>query len=215
MSTEIRRPSRYGALVRAGVWVWLAAGVLLAAGAVRNLLPGKNLTSRAAEPAAVAGSGTLPAPAMQRYSSDYRMGTGEELVLVLVGASFCRAHRQEGFPQAVEDAKVAVQRQAKAAGVQFRTIGVSLDWSPEEALAFLAAFGEFDEMSVGSNWVNDSAFRYVWNESNGDPVVPQLLVIRRRLDVQPRTIRITDERVVRVVRGADEILSWVRSGAPV
>jgi hypothetical protein len=202
-------------LVRAGVAVWLAAGVLLAAGAIRNLVAGNNVAPRPPVPVAAPVGRPLPDPALRRYAPEYRMGTGEELVLVLVGASFCLAHRQEGFPQAVEDAKVAVQRQAKAAGAQFRTIGVSLDWSPDEALAFLAAFGEFDEMSVGSNWVNDSAFRYVWNDANGDPVVPQLLVIRRRLDVQPRTIRITDERVVRVVRGAEEILAWVRSGAPV
>jgi hypothetical protein len=197
------------ALSRVGLLVWLAAGVLLLVGAARSV--------GAPAPEAEAPSPAQPVrppvpPAEHRYVSDYRLATGDEVVLVLVGASFCGAHLTPGFAQAVEDAKVHVQRQAKANGRQFRAIGVSLDWRTDEALEFLSAFGEFDEMSVGSNWVNGSALRYVWSDL-GDPVVPQILVIQRRVEAGDRSIRVSGERVIHRIRGSNDILTWARSGA--
>ena len=200
-------------LSRAGLLAWLAAGVVLLAGAARDSAAEVPQTA-----VAVGAPDTVPglppiSPAERRYVPDYALRTGDEVVMVLVGASFCLAHRTPGFAQAVEDAKVHVQRQAKADGRQFRAMGVSLDWKTDEALEFLSAFGEFDELSVGSNWVNASAFRYIWSDHPGEPQVPQIVVVQRHVDAGDRTIRVSGERVIRRISGTDAILAWSRSGA--
>lgn len=162
--------------------------------------------ARPAEPA-------TPASAESgRYVPDYELKTGGETTLVLVGASFCGANRRPGFKEAVEAAKLSVRDQARAKGRQFRAVAVSLDWSTKEALAFLEGFGEFDEISVGSNWVNDGALRYIWRDFPAEPEVPQLLVLEREIEAEP-AVRVRSERVVKRVSGSDAILAWVGAGA--
>lgn len=214
MTSETNRAERRDTvLVRIGLLVWICAGATLLAGAALSGFarhaPGENTTRNASVRPA---SARLVVPAERRYTSEYTLRSGDELLLVLVGAGFCGAHRKPGFPQAVENAKLQLQRQARSRGWQFRALGVSLDWKPKEALAFLEAFGEFDEISVGSNWVNESALRYVWRDLPGDPVVPQLVVLKRRVDAGERTLRVTNEQVLHRISGSDDILAWVRSG---
>ena len=135
--------------------------------------------------------------------------------IVLVGASFCGAQRKPGFPQQVEDAKVSLQRQAAASGVQFTTLAVSLDWETDEALAFLEHFGEWDQVSVGGNWLNEGAIRYVWREMPADPVVPQILVIERDVEKGEEAITVRGDRLVKRLMGTAEIEAWVKGGATI
>lgn len=192
-------------LVRAGTVVWVLLGVVLLAVAFQ---------SRRARPAIAR---TPPPPRVdsalvRRYVPDYEFRKGREIVLVLVGAQFCGAHRKPGFAQAVEDAKLRVQDQAKARGAQFRVVAVSLDWDTDEALAFLDGFGAFDEVTVGSNWLNEGARRYIWNDHPGPPVVPQLLVIERSLEIEPE-VQVSGERVLKRISGTDLVMEWVKAGA--
>lgn len=201
-------------LVRVGLGVWITCGAVLLASALRAQLredPGKEPPAGPARPVLAAVDSNS---AVRRYRPDYQLRTGDETVLVLVGGSFCGAHRRPGFPGAVESAKLHVQRQARATGRQFRAVGVSLDWKPDEALAFLGGLGEFDEMLLGGNWVGDGAARYVWRDMPGEPVVPQLIVVERHVEAGQAAVGITRERVLKRVLGADAIEEWVRSGAP-
>jgi hypothetical protein len=192
-------------LIRAGTAAWVAAGIVLLLLALR--------TAGAAAAPASAPPGTADDAAFaSKYRPDYEFATGPELVLVFVGASFCGADRQPGFRQALEDAKVLVERQAKARGIQFRTHGISLDWQPRQAMAALARFGAFDEVSLGSNWLNDGALRYIWRDYPSVPQVPQVLLVQRRIETQPQ-VRVTEERVVRRFIGTDQVMKWVAEGA--
>ncbi|HEX2187817.1 MAG TPA: hypothetical protein VHG51_02905 [Longimicrobiaceae bacterium] len=204
-------------LARAGLLVWLACGLVLLTSAVRA-----QLSDSTQEPAPAASSelpATLALPALDSlspgYEPEYELRTGDEVALVFVGGSFCGAHRRPGFPQAVEDAKVRVQEQARSGGWQFRAVAVSLDWRPEDALRFLEGFGRFDEVLAGSNWVGDGALRYVWRDMPGEPVVPQLIVLERRIDAGKSGVQVKRERVLRRILGADAIEEWVASGAPI
>lgn len=189
-------------LVRAGTAVWVALGMVLLAAAVRPALAGRN-------PAAAAPPGER---AVRAYVPDFEFRKGTEVVMVSVGAAFCGAQREPGFPQAVEEAKLRVQEQAKARGAQFRAIAVSLDWKTDEALAFLENFGAFDEIHVGSNWLNDGARRYIWADLPGEPVVPQVIVVEREIETEP-AVQVRGERVVRRIAGAAPVITWVREGA--
>jgi hypothetical protein len=175
--------------------------------------------SRAAHRAGRCSAAGFPSPRAERdtaftskYRPDYEFATGPELVLVFVSASFCGADRQPGFRQALEDATVRVEQQAKSRGIQFRTHGILLDWQPQQAMAALARFGAFDEASVGSNWLNDGALRYIWRDYPSVPQVPQVLLVQRRIETQPQ-VRVTEERVVKRFVGTDPVMKWVAEGA--
>lgn len=200
-------------LVRAGTLVWLMLGVVLLATAARGARTAS--TTRGPAPLPVKAALTAapgPIAAEAAYVPDYEFRPGTELVMVFIGASFCGAQRTPGFPQAVERAKVALAAQARSRGMQFRTHAVSLDWKTADALAFLAGFGAFDEISVGSNWLNDGAVRYIWRDLPGDPAVPQVLILQRTIDTGA-AVSVRDERLVRRIMGADPIATWAADGA--
>jgi hypothetical protein len=210
-------------LVRVGTAVWLVLGILLLVLTAQGLRTSQDSTARAA-PSPVPAAAALPpvtrppadssAAPVKAYTPDHEFRTGEELVLVFIGASFCGAQHKPGFPATVERAKVALVEQARARGVQFRAHAVSLDWRPADALAFLEHFGAFDEISVGSNWLNDGAVRYIWRDLPSEPAVPQLLLIQRHVETDG-TVRVRDERVVRRLLGTDQITRWVDGGAQI
>lgn len=211
MTNEPKHSSRLQTLlVRAGTAVWLTLGLVLLVLALRGSRP------VAATPQAVASGPTLQRDTSTSgpdgYVPDLEFHSGEEIVLVFIGASFCGAQHTPGFPQVVEKAKVALARDAQARRVQFRAHAVSLDWMPAEALAFLSHFGAFDEISIGSNWLNDGAIRYIWRDLPGEPAVPQLVIVQRQIE-KGGAVRVRDERVVRRLLGTEQITRWVNGGA--
>lgn len=69
---------------------------------------------------------------------------------------------------------------------------MAVDWDPHTGLDHLAAFGAFDEISLGSSWNNQTLIRHTW-ELGHSPATPGVMVIQREL--------IADE-------GAGELLLW-------
>lgn len=208
-STAIQR-----ALTRAGTVVWLVAGVALIVATVRMQLSGPPTAQASTHetsgitPISAETDSTLP-----RYQPGGEIESGHEIVLVFIGASFCNAHNVPGFGRVVEDAKLRVQQQALASGHRFRAVGVALDWSPADGLEFLSRFGEFDEVSAGSNWIGDGATRYIWRELPGSPDVPQILLLERRIDAGTGAIQLSGDRVAHRILGTTAIEEWVSSGA--
>lgn len=212
MTMATNGPSRAQTLlVRAGTAVWLALGIVLLILAVRG--PARVTASPPALASAPAEPRTdTSAVPTGAYVPDYEFRSGEEIVLVFIGASFCGAQRAPGFPAAVERARIHLARQARARQAQFRAHAVSLDWKPAEAMAFLSHFGAFDEISIGSNWLNDGAVRYIWRDLPSEPAVPQLVIIQRQIG-KGGTVSVRDERVVRRLLGTEQITKWVNDGA--
>lgn len=200
-------------LIRAGTAVWLLAGIALLAATVRTQWP----AHAASSPGTPALASRLTVPAQREaarsvYQPATSLESGDEIVLVFIGASFCNAHNRPGFPGVVESAKVRLQEHAKAGGLRFRAVGVALDWRTSDGLAFLARFGAFDEVAAGSNWISDGATKYIWRDMPGDADVPQLLVLRRRVDVG-QAVRLGEDQVVKRILGAENIEQWVTAGA--
>ncbi len=211
MTDEPTRSARPTLLVRAGTAVWLALGVVLLVLALRGARPAAATAARTPGDPPASARDTAAGQA-EAYVPDDEFRTGDEVVLVFIGASFCGAQHKPGFPQAVERAKLALAKDTKARGMQFRAHAVSLDWKPAEALTFLSHFGAFDEISVGSNWLNDGAVRYIWRDLPSEPAVPQVVVIQRRIE-KGAVVGIRDERVVRRLLGTEQITRWADAGA--
>lgn len=203
-------------LARAGLLVWLAAGIVVLAATVRALVQPQPVAAESATRPLRATPPPAADSAVRSYVADLGIKTGAEVALVFVGASFCGAHNIPGFPQLIENAKIAVQRQARTGGKQFRAVGVAVDWKPADGYAFLARFGEFDEIMAGSNWIGDGATRYVWRDLPGGAEVPQIIIMERHVDAEAaRTIRMSEDRVVRRIQGTKAIEAWVAAGAPI
>lgn len=203
-------------LVRAGLAVWIAAGLVVLAASARTL------------PGTAAAQGVLPALAKSwtapralegsaagdtvAYQPDYSARTGTEIVMVFIGASFCGAGQRPGFPETLERGKLGLSARARADGKEFRAMAVSLDWDTDSAMVFLEPFGRWDEIAVGSNWLNESALRFIWRDHPGQPVVPQMLILERSLNTGD-AVSIADERVLKRLLGVGEISAWVQAGA--
>lgn len=213
MASE-RKHSVQALLVRAGTAVWLAVGVIVLVSAVRSLRPGPAVARAVAAPSLAPPKGPAATPGDSvAYQPRGVLTSGRERVMIFVGASFCGAHRTPGFPEAIERAKTRLQQDARRGGANFHAVAVSLDWDPDTALVFLKPFGRWDELSVGGNWSNDSALRYIWSGDSPVPTVPQVLVLERDMEVG-QFVRASAPRELRRVVGADAIRRWVDSGAP-
>lgn len=195
-------------LTRAGTAAWLLAGIALLAATGRAQWLTPTVTTAAAPLASIArGQAAQPV-----YKPAAAIEAGDEIALVFIGASFCNAHNTPGFPEVVETAKLRLQRHAQQGGMQFRAIGVALDWRPADGLAFLARFGEWDEVASGSNWIGDAATKYIWRDIPGDADVPQLLVLRRSVQTG-QALRLGEDGVLKRILGTADIEDWVSAGA--
>jgi hypothetical protein len=148
-----------------------------------------------------------PAHAVPSASS---LKTGDEMLVIFIGGSFCGGSAQPGLREAVATVNREMAATARAAGRRFVSVGVAMDWSVEDGVRFLHEFGKFDELVVGRNWLNSAVVRYVWRDVPGSATLPQIVVVMRHVTVAPTTIAVGDERLLVRKLGADEIIDWAR-----
>lgn len=153
------------------------------------------------QPQHLSDSRTLPLP-----------HSGEELVVVFIGASDCGASRDERLPAALNRMRVIFEARASRLGMTFRTIGVSLDVSPDTGLAFLHHLGTFDEIIIGGGWLSSGAIQYVWRDVPGRAALPQVILLQRHIGVSGADISVNQEQVLNRVVGIASMEEWGRGG---
>jgi hypothetical protein len=124
---------------------------------------------------------------------------------------------RSGMVEAVRDMRVALQQQAASGGWSFVSRGVSLEPSVEGGLRHLALLGPFDEVSLGGNWTNSAVVRYIGGDMSDHrrAVIPQVVLLEREVREDGKeALVVGPERELGRYLGADQISSWVRSGAP-
>jgi hypothetical protein len=137
--------------------------------------------------------------------------SGDEIVAVFIGGSFCGGSRMPGLREAVERANRDLRARALVEGTRFASVGVALDWSVSDGAKFLAEFGPFDELVIGRNWLNTAVIKYVWRDIPGQAAVPQMVVVRRHVDSDASGIVVSNERLLTRKLGADEIIEWAHT----
>ena len=137
-----------------------------------------------------------------------------ELIAVYLGAEGTDA--QSGMIAAVQEMRVALARQAAATNRRFVLRGVSLETSTELGFRHLALLGHFDEISVGGNWTNSSAVRYLGSSIGRDSTssLPQVVLLERDVVEGQSTLQVGPEREIGRFIGVAAIANWARSGAP-
>lgn len=149
------------------------------------------------------------------YEVGYPTPEGEQLVMVYFGMSSCSWSNAKGLPEAIEEVRRALREKARKKGWSFVAVGVALDWSVEEGLGHLRKLGHFDEVSVGSNWTNSMAIRYLWEDFPGPAATPQVVVLKRTVGMREGgtggvAYFVDKERVLTRKLGTVEIEQWVK-----
>lgn len=140
-----------------------------------------------------------------------RTGQRRELVLVLIGSSFCAGMRDTAFRPAFLAVRDTLAKRARQAGEIFVSVGVSIDWDPGMGVNLLKSYGPFDELAVGANWENIGAIDYVWNDK-GVAAVPQVVVLERSMNNDGRVISYGPDRLRLRLIGLPDLRSWMRAG---
>lgn len=154
---------------------------------------------------------------LPRGSAELR--STEEVNLVFFGAAGCGWSTRPELPEAIETLKLILLDRHDPE-VRVCVTGVALDWSVSAGLRFLSAFGHFDEIVVGRNWLNSAAQTYIWRDVPGVAATPQVVLVRRALVIPPQDGGIGGEYLVQHERlitrkvGYPEIMAWVETGGP-
>ena len=154
-------------------------------------------------------------PAYDR-DPNFNIGNGPELVLVYFGGSTCGPCQSGDFKAALERAKVLLSERAAAEGKAFAAVGVAVDFSVEDGLAFLAESGRFDELAVGRNWFNSASLSHLWRPEGleGRTVgLPSVVVFERDMTMG-EAVTASEPLYLVELLGAAAIPEWVDSGAP-
>jgi len=142
-----------------------------------------------------------------------------EIVFIYIGSPECSFCVNPAFAPVLNASRTSVKRRALSDSVAFTSHGISVGWDVEDGFEHLQSFGGFDEVSLGRNWFNLGAERYLWNEVPGTPATPQLLVIER-LIVSPLEKTATggyavlETRLLARYTGVHAISSWVDLDSP-
>jgi len=163
---------------------------------------------------AVSLSAQNPSAVDSVYTPHYRLPNGREIVVQFIGMTGCGHSRDSEVVAAVRRMKPVLARQADSLGVSLSVVGVALDWSVEDGVAYLRTLGPFDEIAVGNNWVNSAAVASIWRAPSVHPDVPQIVIYQRTVTRQQRTIAFgPDQELARFI-GTKSIIDWVAHGAP-
>lgn len=140
--------------------------------------------------------------------------SGEQVVAVFIGASFCGWSRDRRLRSEISQMRKVLEVRARKEGATFMTIGVALDGAADAGLRFLRRFGRFGETAVGAGWLNSEAVRYMWRDVPGDAAIPQVVVLERPITVTGSGIDVGEEHMLVRAVGTVSIARWARAGFP-
>lgn len=158
------------------------------------------------------------------YQPDYVTDHATELVAVVITASDCgwicdSSETKSTIAQAIDQ----LQLKADSLRIGFMTIGVSLDWVLDDGVNHLNSITSFDEIIVGNNWFNTGGLKYIFDEMQGSPQVPQFVLTKRTYEASvdssgmimglPSGVR-SEEVLVRQLF-VNDLKDWLEEGLPI
>jgi hypothetical protein len=158
-----------------------------------------------------------PNPARRAGPSSFtRLESRREIVVVYLAVR--GAGMDSGSRDILQQMRRSLEQTAKATKHSLVMRGVSLTPSISEGVKELVAFGTFDEVSVGGNWTNMAAVRYLGPTMSATPnaSIPQVVVLEREItQTGGERLEIGPEREIARLHGASEMLDWIKQGTPV
>lgn len=132
-----------------------------------------------------------------------------ERTLVLVGSTRTEAAGGDALAAAWRKLDRRYARGADQRTTLFTTIGVTIDGDVRSGSEWLRAIGTFSEVDVGRSWYNLGATTYIWSDTAGRPVVPQVILLQQTIhEDEPGRVRFSDRAVLRRALGPRAIAAW-------
>jgi hypothetical protein len=128
---------------------------------------------------------------------------GREWQAVFVGDLECWPSNRASLVPAVRRILESFHDDVTAAGDNFSSLGVALDFTQRDGRAFLAKYGEFDETAIGRSWLNMAALHLMLRDEIGPPVTPTVILLTRSIesDFHDNYVVGPDSIVLRIVGG--------------
>ncbi len=108
---------------------------------------------------------------------------GREWQVIFVASSHCPACNVPGLRQAVVDMIWELDRQVRSIGDKPTTLAAVTDDRHEDAIGFIRDYGEFDELHLGRNWLNQSVLKYMLRDHPGTGATPSVLIVTRAVEL--------------------------------
>jgi len=138
--------------------------------------------------------------------------SGSDLVAIYVGSSTCHGSSIPGFRDVERRTMDRLGQYAIEHNLRFVTVGVSVDKSPVVGRRYLAGIGAFDAISVGDGWLNPVAISYLWRDNASNPTLPQIVVIRRMVQLAADGPIVSRDTLLGRIVGIDGMAQWLASG---
>jgi hypothetical protein len=136
-------------------------------------------------------------------------------VAVVIGSSQCGFSTWPVYMALVNPMLRSLQSQARAHGLQFAAIGVGVDEPADSGIAYLRRLAAFDEVVAGRGWYSTGLQHYVWPDTSVVPITPMLVLYTRQFTDGASGPRVNVRQPLRVLRGANDIAAFARSGATI
>lgn len=156
---------------------------------------------------------SAPPPALSTFIRPDR--SGDEIVAVFLVTRNCPAAQSGEFRSALSEALSSVREAARVKGVRSHFVGVMLSPNTAANRKFIVELAAFDEIHVGPGWLGFGAITYFWRDLPGLASVPQLVLLRRRIEVGAEGISVSPDSILFRLDDADAISRWAQAGAPI
>lgn len=146
--------------------------------------------------------------------------SGDYLVAFVLVSANCGFSAEGHTRAALSAMRTRLRAVGKGRFVAVKVVGVSIDDSLAEGIAFLQSIqqdgGAFDEIAVGGIWLNELVASLVWKQGLTGAGVPSVLLVQRKVNSRgyPASIEVSSDSVLKRVSGRDSIIAWVARGTP-
>jgi len=139
------------------------------------------------------------------YNSGLDQDGGEYIRFVYIGSQRCGFSNNSENHENVIALREYIRNLAKDFEYKFISTGISVDINAYQGVNYLEKTGPFDEIVSGSTWFNIGADKYVWEEFQGRPATPQIILTKTEYMVEELSGINRSENVLIQVTGKDSI----------
>ena len=135
--------------------------------------------------------------------------SGPDLLAIYIGNADCGGSKLPGFREVEQQTMSELRQLAIADHERFVRVGVSIDQSPDVGRSYLRPFGPFDELALGDGFLNIGAVSYLWRDNPGEVALPQIVVIRRDVQLTDAGVIVGRDSVLGRLIGIDGMQDWL------
>ena len=130
---------------------------------------------------------------------------GKFLRFVYIGSSNCGYSNNPETHEMVSKIKKYFKDLAHKRDINYITTGIAKDLFPDVGIQFLKNTGPYDEVTAGASWFNLGLNYYIWDNIQGRPATPQILLTQTNFNISENGSITRSEDVLHRATGIQNI----------